>query len=52
MQGAFTVAELDRKFGSAGLVRVCGGNGGLPRVRVNGAFGQGEMYLHGAHVTA
>jgi glucose-6-phosphate 1-epimerase len=52
MQGAFTVAELDRKFGSAGLVRVCEGNGGLPRVQVNGAFGQGEMYLHGAHVTA
>jgi len=52
MQGAFTVAELDRKFGSAGLVRVCEGNGGLPRVQVNGAFGQGEMYLHGAHVTS
>jgi len=52
MQGAFTVAELDRKFGGAGLVRVCEGNGGLPRVQVNGAFGQGEMYLHGAHVTS
>jgi len=52
MQEAFAVAELDRKFGSAGLVRVCEGNGGLPRVQVNGAFGHGEMYLHGAHVTA
>jgi len=52
VQGAFTVAELDRKFGSAGLVRVCEGNGRLPRVQVNGAFGQGEMYLHGAQVTS
>jgi len=52
MQGAFTVAELARKFGSAGMAKVCEGNRGLARVQVNGAFGQGEIYLHGAHVTS
>jgi glucose-6-phosphate 1-epimerase len=45
-------AELNRKFGITGVAEIDAGNGGLPRVRVSGAFGQGEVYLHGAHVTA
>jgi glucose-6-phosphate 1-epimerase len=46
------VAELDRRFGIPGVAKVCEGNSGLPRVVVSGSFGQGEMYLHGAHVTS
>lgn len=45
-------AELDRRFGVPGVARVGEGNGGLPRVQITGSFGEGEMYLHGAHVTS
>lgn len=45
-------AELDRRFGIPGVARVCEGNGGLPRVQVTGAFGEGEVCLHGAQVTS
>jgi glucose-6-phosphate 1-epimerase len=46
------VAELDRRFGIPGIATVCEGNGGLPRVHITGPLGEGEMYLHGAHVTS
>jgi glucose-6-phosphate 1-epimerase len=52
MNRAFTVDELDRKLGIPGVARVSEGNGGLVRVEITGAFGDGEMYLHGAHVTS
>jgi glucose-6-phosphate 1-epimerase len=52
MNGVFTVAELDRQLGIPGLARVSEGNSGLARVQITGAFGQGEMYLHGAQVTS
>jgi glucose-6-phosphate 1-epimerase len=52
MNGVSTVAELDRELGIPGVAKVSEGNGGLARVQVTGAFGQGEMYLHGAHVTS
>jgi glucose-6-phosphate 1-epimerase len=52
MHEFFAVAELDRQLGIPGLARVSEGNGGLPRVQITCAFGQGEMYLHGAHVTS
>jgi len=45
-------AELDHKFGIPGVAEVCEGNGGLPRVRITGVFAEGEVYLHGAHVTS
>src|SRR6266571_3362049 len=45
-------AELDHRFGIPGVAEVCEGNGGLLRVRITGAFGEGEVYLHGAHVTS
>jgi len=52
MNGVFTVAELDRQVGIPGVARVAEGNSGLTRVQITGAFGEGEMYLHGAHVTS
>jgi glucose-6-phosphate 1-epimerase len=52
MDTASMAAELDSRFGIPGVAGVCEGNGGMPRVRITGAFGEGEMYLHGAHVTS
>ena len=46
------VSELDRRFRVPGIARVSEGNGGLPRVEITGSLAQGEMYLHGAHVTS
>jgi len=47
-----TIAQLDRRFGLAGVASVVAGNGGLPMVRINTPQAAGEMYLHGAHVTS
>jgi glucose-6-phosphate 1-epimerase len=52
MGGVFTVAELDRQLGIAGVVRVTEGKSGLVRVRITHASGEGEIYVHGAHVTS
>jgi glucose-6-phosphate 1-epimerase len=47
-----TLADLDRRFSIAGKARVVAGNGGLTKVVVSAAGGDGEMYLHGGHVTS
>jgi glucose-6-phosphate 1-epimerase len=52
MNRVFTVAEVDRQLGIPGVARVFEGKGELARVRITGPFGEGEMYLHGAHVTS
>ena len=52
MNGVSTAAELNRQLGVPGVARVSEGNGGLARVQITGAFGEGEMYLHGAHLTS
>jgi glucose-6-phosphate 1-epimerase len=52
MNGVFMAAELDRQLGIPNVARVSEGNGGLARVQITGAFGEAEMYLHGAHVTS
>jgi glucose-6-phosphate 1-epimerase len=44
--------ELDRRFGISGVARICEGNGGLPRIQISSSCAEGEMYLHGAHVTS
>ena len=46
------VTKLDRRFTVPGIARVSEGNGGLPRVEIAGPLADGEMYLHGAQVTA
>ena len=46
------MAELDHRFGITGIARVCEGNGAMPRVQITSPLGEGEMYLHGAHVTS
>jgi glucose-6-phosphate 1-epimerase len=46
------IAELDRRLGIPGIARVVEGNGGLAKVAISGQGAAGEMYLHGAHVTA
>src|SRR5215831_7828335 len=52
MEKMVAVEELDRRFGIPGVVRICKGNGGLPRIQVTGSRAEGEMYLHGAQVTS
>jgi glucose-6-phosphate 1-epimerase len=52
MNGVSTAAELNRQLGVPGVARVSEANGGLARVQITGAFGEGEMYLHGAHLTS
>ena len=52
MNAASTVADLNRRFGIPGVATVCEGEGALPRVHITAHLGEGEMYLHGAHVTS
>jgi len=46
------VEELNRRFGIPGVVRICEGNGGLPRIQITGSHAEGEIYLHGAQATS
>lgn len=52
MNTVSVMAELDRRFGITGIATVCEGNGAMPRVQITSRLGEGEMYLHGAHVTS
>lgn len=45
-------AELNTRFGSGETLRFEPGNGGLTRAVVDHPDVRGEVYLHGAHVTA
>src|SRR5271170_4782449 len=45
-------ADLDRQFGIPGVARVCDGNGAMPRVQITSPLCDGEIYLHGAHITS
>jgi glucose-6-phosphate 1-epimerase len=46
------IAELDRRLGLPGSARVVEGNGGLAKVAIATPRAAGEVYLHGAHITA
>jgi len=52
MEQALEITQLDHLFGIPDIVRIVAGNGGLTKVRVTSPAAQGEMYLHGAHVTS
>jgi glucose-6-phosphate 1-epimerase len=52
METLSVVEELDRLYGIPGVARVSEGNDGLFRIRITGSQAEGEMYLHGAHVTS
>lgn len=52
MDDTLQIDDLNRRFGIAGIARVVAGNGGLPKVSVSAPAATGEIYLHGAHVTA
>jgi len=52
MDAIANAPELDRRFGIRGIAKVCKGNGGLTVVRINAPLAEGEIYLHGAHVTS
>src|SRR5260370_19779164 len=50
MEGA--LAESDRRSEIPGTAAVVQGNGGLQKVRITSPEVEGEMYLHGAHITS
>jgi glucose-6-phosphate 1-epimerase len=52
MSETVSIAELNHRFGIAGIAQVVAGQAGLPAVRVLGPSAAGEMYLHGGHVTS
>ena len=52
MNTVLDAMEQTRKFEIPGVAQVREGNGGLLRVKITGARAQGEIYLHGAHVTS
>lgn len=47
-----SLEALQARFGLPGLAQITTGNGGLPCVRITGPAASGEIYLHGAHITA
>jgi glucose-6-phosphate 1-epimerase len=46
------IEESNRRWEIPGAAQIVEGNGGLPKVRVTSARAEGEIYLHGAHVTS
>jgi len=52
MNAVLDLTELDRRFGIPEIAHVSEGNGGLARVDITSPLAQGEMYVHGAHVTS
>lgn len=52
MEQTVEINQLDHRFGIPGIVKVIAGNGGLAKVQIASPTAQGEMYLHGAHVTS
>jgi glucose-6-phosphate 1-epimerase len=52
MDTTSAVTELEGRFGVTGIARVCEGNGRMPRVLITSSLSEGEIYLHGAQVTA
>jgi glucose-6-phosphate 1-epimerase len=46
-----SLTEL-RRFEIPGMASIVEGNGGLQKVRVSSTGSEGEVYLHGAHVTS
>ena len=52
MNTVLDVTEPDRRFGIPGVARIREGKGGLPRIQITGSQAEGEMYVHGAHVTS
>jgi glucose-6-phosphate 1-epimerase len=52
METMSVLEELERRFGIPGVAKISEGNGGLPRIQITGSGAEGEMYLHGAHVTS
>lgn len=46
-----SIDELNRKFAIQDIARIEAGAGRLPRVTITAPSAEGQMYLHGAHVT-
>lgn len=51
MGGVALLDRLNERFGIAGVARFEAGPGGLARITVTASSAEGQLYLHGAHVT-
>src|SRR6516165_4096387 len=49
---ASAIGDPERRFEIPGLVEIVEGNSGLEKVVITSPACQGEMYLHGAHITS
>ena len=52
MEKGLEITELNQRFGIPEIVKIVAGRGGLTKVEVTSRSTQGELYLHGAHVTS
>ena len=52
MEHALEITDLNHQFGIPEIVKIVEGHGGLTKVEVTSRSAQGEIYLHGAHVTS
>jgi len=52
METATSIEELQREFAIPDIAGIVAGDGGLPKVRITTPQAEGEMYVHGAHVTS
>lgn len=52
MEQTLDIAKLDQQFTIPGIAKIVAGNGGLTKVQITSPAAHGEIYLHGAHVTA
>lgn len=52
MENVARIQALNDSFGIAGIAQVEPGNGGLPKLQISAASASGEIYLHGAQLTA
>ena len=46
------IANLNQRFGIAGVATVVAGGNELPKVVITAGEARGEIYLHGGHVTS
>src|SRR3954462_1164030 len=49
---AIETPKLNQRFGIAGVADIVDGNGGLSKIRIKSSVAEGEIYLHGAHLTS
>src|SRR5215831_4925161 len=52
MENDARIADLNERFGLSGIAQIVSGNGGLRKIQIETRSAKGEVYLHGAQMTA